>query len=231
MTLDINHMTQFDPPGGSNDLDMQLQLTADEISAWTVQNPNLDLSVYHQHSFTVSKSPEPDSGKLTSKRSSLSDAAKITHIQSYLTYFHPSLPIIHPASLNSHSTPPILLKAVVAIGCMYSASRAQPQDVLQSNANRELGQELWRSGCFELESFVRRYQGSNCKKCKLIFLIQVEKHRPRMRTSWVLQSWALFIAYGTFTGDEKCISKSRNMFRFVVDVRKKKSNTLFLHHP
>lgn len=47
MTLDINHMTQFDPPGGSNDLDMQLQLTADEISAWTVQNPNLDLSVYH----------------------------------------------------------------------------------------------------------------------------------------------------------------------------------------
>lgn len=162
MSLDINHMTQFDPPSVSNDLDMQLQLTAEEISAWTVQNPNLDLSVYHSRLFTLSKSPEWILQKLTFKRSSLSDAAKFTHIQSYLTYFHPSLPVIHPASLNSHSTPPILLKAVVAIGCMYSASRAQPLDVLQSNANRELGQELWRSGCFELESFVSRYNVNRC---------------------------------------------------------------------
>ncbi|TVY94021.1 hypothetical protein LAWI1_G000288 [Lachnellula willkommii] len=36
-------------------------------------------------------------------------------------------------------------------------------------------------------------------------------------TPWVLQSYVLLIVYGTFTGDEKCISKSRDMYRIVVD--------------
>jgi hypothetical protein len=34
----------------------------------------------------------------------------------------------------------------------------------------------------------------------------------------VLQSWLLYTVYGTFSGDEKFISKSRKMYRFLTDV-------------
>ncbi|KAF8857055.1 hypothetical protein BDZ45DRAFT_449718 [Acephala macrosclerotiorum] len=171
MNLDMNTMPHGQPTSDPQDLDLQLQLAADEISASAEQFSNLDF---------------------------ISDEAKIFHVQSYIAYFHPSLPILHLASLNPHSTPPILLKAVLAIGCLYSASRAQSADLLDTKASRNLSQELWRGGCFDLETFV-------------------EKNRPRLWPPWVLQSWALLIAYGIFTGDEKCIGKSRDMCRSVID--------------
>jgi hypothetical protein len=87
---------------------------------------------------------------------SISEEVKFNYIQSYITYFHPSLPILHLPTIDSHSTPPILLKAVMAIGSMYSTNRSQPLDILDINANPNLSQELWRSGCFELETFVCR---------------------------------------------------------------------------
>jgi hypothetical protein len=49
-------------------------------------------------------------------------------------------------------------------------------------------------------------------------IFKVEKNSLSLWPPWALQSWALFIAYGTFTGDEKSIAKSRDMYRKVVDV-------------
>jgi hypothetical protein len=45
MNLDMNSMPQHDPSSAAHDLDLQLQMAADEISTWTDQLPNLDLSV------------------------------------------------------------------------------------------------------------------------------------------------------------------------------------------
>jgi hypothetical protein len=111
--------------------------------------------LHHRGSAYVSEQSPTLEGKiLTHVRKSLSDEVKYNYIQSYTTYFHPSLPILHLPTLSSNSTPPILLKAVVAIGCMYSANRAQPLDVLDGMSSGNLSQELWRTGCFELETFV-----------------------------------------------------------------------------
>jgi hypothetical protein len=59
-------------------------------------------------------------------------------------------------------------------------------------------------------------------------IFKVEKNPRRLWPPWALQSWALFIAYGTFTGDERTISKSRDMYRLVVDVSLFKDTIAFM---
>jgi hypothetical protein len=46
MNINMNSMSQHAPASGAHDLDMQLRLSADEISTWTEPLSNLDLSVY-----------------------------------------------------------------------------------------------------------------------------------------------------------------------------------------
>lgn len=50
INLDINSMPQHDLSSATHDLDLQLQIAADEMSTWTDQLSNLDLLV---HSFLL----------------------------------------------------------------------------------------------------------------------------------------------------------------------------------
>ncbi|TVY48536.1 Zinc finger protein [Lachnellula occidentalis] len=169
-SLGLNEFLHCEPGQGSVEFDLRPHIDVDDIS-WAEQPLTLEF---------------------------LSEDVKSAYIQSYITFFHPSLPILHPPTLSTLSSPPVLLMAVLAIGCIYSASKSDRPDALDPNAKRKLSRNLWRCGCHEVKLFV-------------------EKHRPRWRTPWVLQSYVLLIVYGTFTGDEKCISKSRDMYRIVVD--------------
>lgn len=49
-------------------------------------------------------------------------------------------------------------------------------------------------------------------------MTKVMESRQRFRTNWVLQSWILYTVYGTFSGDDQLMSKSRKMYRFLTDV-------------
>lgn len=97
-----------------------------------------------------------------------------------------------------------MLKMVAAIGCLYSEPR--------NEAAQTLSLKLWHSGCSELENFV-------------------SWDSQKFGTVWVVQSWLLCIVYGTFSSDEKLVSKSRHMYRFITDVRKPNSfpDRVFVH--
>ncbi|KAH6662353.1 hypothetical protein B0J14DRAFT_287961 [Halenospora varia] len=115
-------------------------------------------------------------------------------MESYFTHFHPALPILHRTAVTP-STPPIMLRVVVAIGCLYAGRRKTTDD---RDRFHQLSQDLWRSGGYELEALVIN-------------------DRQLFRTNWVLQSWLLYTVYGNFSGDDRLVSKSRKMYRFLTD--------------
>jgi hypothetical protein len=41
------------------------------------------------------------------------------YMESYFINFHPALPILHQPSTSPETTPPAMLKVIVAIGCLY----------------------------------------------------------------------------------------------------------------
>lgn len=60
-------------------------------------------------------------------------------------------------------------------------------------------------------------------------------NRQRFRTNWVLQSWIIYTVYGTFSGDDQLMTRSKKMYRFLTDVshfpfslihHKKSTNTM-----
>ncbi|KAH6711724.1 hypothetical protein BKA61DRAFT_611480 [Leptodontidium sp. MPI-SDFR-AT-0119] len=117
------------------------------------------------------------------------------HVESYFSNFHPALPILHRPSFSQSETTPIMLKIMVAIGSLYSGRRKVSSDSVRLH---QMSQDLWRSGSYELG-------------------ILVMESRQRFRTNWVLQSWILYTVYGTFSGDDQLMSKSRKMYRFLTD--------------
>ncbi|KAH8599092.1 hypothetical protein B0O99DRAFT_669084 [Bisporella sp. PMI_857] len=117
------------------------------------------------------------------------------HVTSYFINFHPALPILHRPSVSPATTPTLMLKIIVAIGCLYSGRRKTSND---RDGLHQLSQELWKSGGEELERFVA-------------------EDRQLLRQSWILQSWLLYMVYSTFSGEEILVSKAKRMYRFLVD--------------
>lgn len=74
-------------------------------------------------------------------------------MESYFTHFHPALPILHRTAVTP-STPPIMLRVVVAIGCLYAGRRKTTDD---RDRFYQLSQDLWRSGGYELEALVSNH--------------------------------------------------------------------------
>lgn len=106
-----------------------------------------------------------------------------TFINAYFSDFHPALPIIHKSTFDAGSTPHAMVKAMGAIGSMYTTSSTSDEDM--KSQYRYEGQMMWKASCYELERLVS--VDIKVYKCKLSIsvreLLLIISHSDSRRSS------------------------------------------------
>ncbi|KAB2570505.1 hypothetical protein DBV05_g10835, partial [Lasiodiplodia theobromae] len=116
-------------------------------------------------------------------------------VNSYFVHFHRSFPILHRPTFSLSAVPVSLLRVVVAIGSLYTASNLplpERQPILKE------ADENWERSRKELKSLV-------------------SKDPKEVRESSVIQAFVLLILYGIYRNSGSKFQKARSLFRTIID--------------
>ncbi|KAF9631103.1 DNA binding regulatory protein [Lasiodiplodia theobromae] len=116
-------------------------------------------------------------------------------VNSYFVHFHRSFPILHRPTFSLSAVPVSLLRVVVAIGSLYTASNLplpERQPILKE------ADENWERSRRELKSLV-------------------SKDPKEVRESSVIQAFVLLILYGIYRDSGSKFQKARSLFRTIID--------------
>ncbi|CAG8940269.1 unnamed protein product [Penicillium salamii] len=118
-----------------------------------------------------------------------------TYVKQYFEHFHPSFPLLHRPTFTMSSAPKLLLKAVNAIGSLFSPNL---YDHRETEFVEHWRQDMWQTGQEELQQMV----SSNCSE---------------IRQPWVMQAWLLYIIYGVYASEAGQFQTAKRRLRQLVD--------------